>query len=216
MKKNKKRKKRSNLFYDFVYITGFIPIALWMRPKRIYIGKKPDLRGSLLISSNHRGFVDPTILLSAFPSRRLHCIASKDLYKNKLLSTFFDLTHCIKIDKTNFTLSSFHTVIERLNDGCAVVIFPEGQLNHEEGEKGMLPFKAGVSLMAYKGAAPILPVYLVKREKWYHRQIIVIGEKINVKELFGDKPSMEQMNNVSNLLREKEQELFNYYEANKK
>ena len=211
-----KKKKRNNLFYDFVYITGFIPVALWMRTKKYYIGEKPDLHGSLLISSNHRGFIDPAIILSTFPTRRLHCIASKDLYKNKLLSTFFDHTNCIKIDKTNFTLASFHTVIERLNDGCAVVIFPEGQLNHDEEEKGMLPFKAGVSLMAYKGGAPILPIYLVKREKWYHRQIVIIGEKIDVKEMFGARLSMEQMNGVSSLLREKEQELFNYYETNVK
>lgn len=210
------KKKESNLFYDFVYVTGYIPMALWMRPKRIYMGEKPNLKGPILISSNHRGFIDPAILLSVFPSRRLHCIASKDLYKNKLLTTFFNHTHCIKIDKTNFSLTSFHTVIERLDNGCAVVIFPEGQLNTAEEEKGILPFKAGISLMAYKGGAPILPVYIVKREKWYHRQVVVIGDMLDIHEILGEHPSLEQINNISNILREKEVELLNYYESKNK
>ena len=212
-----KQKKKSRIFgnfcYDFIKITGALPALLFVRPKIIYAqGKKPRLLGALLISSNHIGFLDPIIVHTAVLSRRLHSLATKDLYKNKLAEFFFDRVHCIKTDKDNFSLSAFHTIIDRLNNGCAVVVFPEGEINRAK-DRGVLTFKAGITLMAHKSGAPILPMYIVKREKWYHRQYVVIGQPIDIRSLLGEVPSMESITNASETLRENELSLYQYYET---
>lgn len=211
LKDKKKKKKTSNFLYDFVKITGALPALCWLRPKKYYPYGKPSLKGSLLISANHRSLTDPITLLVSFPTRRLNCLATKDLYSSKFMENFFNKMHCIKVDKDNFSLASFHQVVERLKEGKAVAIFPEGQVNTTGGDS-LLTFKSGAVLMAHKSNAPILPVYIAERKKWYQRQRIVIGERIDIKSLVGKVPSVEELNKASEMLRDKEIELREYYE----
>lgn len=201
-----------NFCYDFVKITGAIPIMLWLRPRiyRPYGTKTP--RGGVMVSANHRSLLDPVIIHTAFPSRRLHSLATKDLFNTPLKSKFFNQMHCIMVDKENFTLSAFHQVVSRLNDGKMVVIFPEGGLNTDENQ-AISTFKSGAVLMAHKAKASILPVYIVPREKWYHRQRIVIGAPFNVCNEVGAMPTLAQLNEASEALRQRELALREYFEA---
>lgn len=208
----KKRKLFSNFWYDFVKITGAIPALLWMRPKIYYPFGKPSKKGAMLISSNHPTWIDPIIVLLAFPWRRLDSLATKDLFSSKTKAFFFSKVRCIIVDKDNFSLSSFHEVVSRLKNGSAVVIFPEGRVNLDSKEN-LLAFKSGVILMAHKAQSPILPMYIVRRKKWYHRQRIVMGNLINVSDALGKMPTMQDMNRITELLREKEMELREYYES---
>ena len=207
---SKKRRIGSNFFYDFVKVTGAIPALIWIRPRVIYIGAKCP-KGGVLISSNHPTFVDPITLLTTFPWRRLRCLVTKDLYKNRLMTFMLDRMHCIRVDKDNFSMASFHETVDRLKEGKSVVIFPEGQVNRGDGRE-VQTFKSGAILMAHRAGVPILPVYIVKREKWYRTQRVVIGEPFDVKSAVGLIPSVDRMNAVSEQLREKELELKRFYE----
>ena len=212
--KDKKKKKPLfyNFCYDFVKITGAIPTLLWFRPKRYFPYGKKIPKGSVLISGNHRSLLDPVIVTVSFPGRRLHCLATKELYNTKLKRAFFNQMHCIEVDKENFTISAFHDVVSRLKDGRAVVIFPEGGLNRDK-EDTLLAFKSGAVLMAHKSGAPILPIYIFKKEKWYQRQRVVIGEPFDVSEYLGKIPTIDKLSEVSSILRSKEIELREYFES---
>lgn len=213
---SKPKKNRKGFFYnfcyDFVRITGALPMLIWMRPKVYHPYGKKKLKGSLLITANHRGYLDPISVHVAFPFKRLNCLATKDLYNTKLKAKFFNQMHCIMVDKENFTVSAFHDVVERLCDGCTVLIFPEGRINNSE-EDTLLAFKSGAALMAHKANAPILPVYIVKREKWYHRQRVVVGEPFYIEGAGKRMLSLDQLNAVSENLRQKELALREYFES---
>ncbi len=197
--------------YDLVKITGCPSALLWTRPKVYGInGKKPEkIKGGVLISANHMSFEDPIIVLCAFWYRRIFSLATKDLYKNKLLNFMFNCMHCIQVDKQNFSMRSLHAVFEYLSEEKAVLIFPEGGVNLQNTE--MSSFKSGAVLMAHRTKKPILPVYLVKPEKWYHRRIVIVGEPFDVATALGDRPTMQDMARVSEELRQKELELCEYY-----
>ncbi len=207
----KKQNKKSYFLYNFVKITGAIPTLLYMRTKVITLGKtKPiKIKGGIVISSNHVSFIDPVIIHCVFGNRKLHCLATKDLFSSRLKNFFFTQMHCIKVDKDNFSMQSFHEVRDLLKADKAVVIFPEGQVNHEVGE--VLAFKSGAILMAHQSNTPILPVYIVKREKWYHRQTVIVGDPLDVRSICGKMPTMDQLKKASDILREKEIELMEYY-----
>lgn len=216
-KNSKDKKKKSNgpfynLAYDFVKFTGAIPVLLWLRPKiyRPYGTKTP--KGGVLVSANHRSLLDPIIVHTVFPARRMHCLATKDLFNTKLKNAFFNKMHCIMVDKENFTLSAFHDVVTRLDAGKLVVIFPEGGLNRDE-EDTIHTFKSGAVLMAHRAKAPILPIYIFKKEKWYQRQRIVIGDPFDVRAAIGNLPTLEQLNMASEKLREEEIKLQKYFES---
>jgi len=210
-KKPRRKKERGYAAYDFVRVTGILPILLWMRPKRLYQGKKPKLKGAVLISANHIDMTDPVLLLGLFSHRRLHFLATKDLYEKKLGAFFFERMHCIKVDKENFSLDSFHTVTKNLKEKKAVVIFPEGGVNTTD--EALLTFKSGAVLMAHRGGAPIIPVYIAKPGKWYQRRIAVIGEPFDVAAVCGKIPTMEQLDRASEQLREQEYALMRIYES---
>ena len=97
----KKKKRQSNFLYDFVRVTGFVPVYIWMRPKTIYATKRPKIKGGFLIAANHIGFTDPVLVHFAFWRRRLNCIATKDLFQGKTKNAFFNKMNCIMVDKEN-------------------------------------------------------------------------------------------------------------------
>lgn len=205
-----KKRPVGNFWYDFVKVTGMIPGLLWIRPKVIRRdGKCPH--GGVMISSNHPTFLDPIILLTAIRERRLHSLATTDLFSTKLKTFMFTKMHCIPVDKNNFSMTTFHEVVGRLKDGKAVVVFPEGQVNRGGGQE-IRAFKSGTILMAHRAGVPIFPVYIVRREKWYRPQYVVTGKPFDVRSAVGPIPTMEQVEKVCEILREQELELKRYFE----
>ena len=209
-----KSKKFNFAFYDFVKITGIIPVMLWLHPRVYHVGDKKshNVKGPLLITSNHIGFRDPLFLLCVFWRRRIFGLITKDLYKNKYMSLMLNAIHCIEVDKDNFSMQSFHKVSDLLNDGRAVLIFPEGQVNREENS--MLSFKTGAVLMAHKNNARVLPVYINTGERWYQRNVAVVGDPIDIREICGSFPTMDALKRASEHIQSKELELKEYFDSN--
>lgn len=215
-KKKENKIKKSYFLYNFVKVTGALPALVWMKPKVICVGegKGVKVKGGVMITSNHVSFFDPVLIHCVFWRRRLHILATKDLYSSRMKNFFFTRMHCILVDKQNFSMNSFHDVCDYLKAEKAVVIFPEGQVNKTGSE--VLGFKSGAVLMAYKSGKPILPVYIIKKEKWYQRRVVLVGEPIDVRTLCGDNPSMADLQRASDLLRQKEVELLEYYNTRRK
>lgn len=215
-KQSKKKAKRKGLFYnfcyDFVKVTGAIPALVWLRPKVYHPYQAKIPRGGAMVTANHSTMIDPIIMHLALPTRRLHSLATKDLFNTKLKRTFFGLMHCIIVDKENFTMSAFREVTSRLSEGQMVVIFPEGSVDIHS-EDNIRAFKSGAVLMAHRAGVPILPVYIVRREKWYERQRIVVGEPFDVRAEIGERPSLEDMDRATQMLHEREVALREYFES---
>lgn len=206
-----KKRKPGNFCYDFVKATGALPALLILRPKVFHLGSK-DLhspKGGVLIMCNHVNFSDPILLHCVFLKRRIHSLATEDLFRSPRLSAFFSLMHCIKVNKKNFSFSAFHEITDRLRDGKAVLIFPEGEVNLSSSE--LLSFKSGIALMAHRSGAPILPVYAVKRKNKYERRTVVVGDPIDVRAICGDTPSMTELSKAIEYIRERELQLESYY-----
>ena len=196
-------------WYDFAKVTGTVPLMIWIRPKIYYPEGKPRLKGGFMISSNHSSFIDPFAVLAVFWYRRVFSLATKDLYDTPRKRWMFESMRCIKVDKENFSLDSFHEVIRRLKNKKVICIFPEGQINFDSDD--VLAFKSGVILMAHTAGAPIVPIYLAPVGKWYQRRVIVVGKPINIREICGFMPTIDQLNGAADLVHAKEQELKEFY-----
>lgn len=208
-KRAKKNKRPSNFLYDFMRITGALPVLIWMRTRkyRPYGTKTP--RGGVLITANHTSMCDPVILLSTFPTRRLNSLATSELFGSPFTRFLFRHMQCIEVDRGSFSLSTFNETVDRLRLGRAVFIFPEGRISREEP---LSAFKSGAALMAYRAGTPVLPVYIAPREHWYERQRVVIGECINIADIVGERPTSLDFERATEHLRERERALREYYE----
>ncbi len=210
-KKVKKKKRKCNFVYDFVKVTGVLPTLIWFRPKTVRVNQNVPKRfkKGVLIAPNHGSFLDPVRVHCVFWYRRLHCLATKNLFDTKLKNWFFNQMNCIMIDKDNFHMSSFRVVCERLKEEKAVVVFPEGTVNRDD--ESLKTYKSGVILMAHISRKPVVPVYFAPVKHWYSRRISIVGEPIDVNALCGAVPTMEEIEKASNYIREKELELMQYY-----
>ena len=139
-------------------------------------------------------------------------VATKSLFTTKLKNWFFKKILCIKIDKENISIDSYKEIVSTLKDNKMVTIFPEGHIANND-DNMVDAFKSGVILMAKQANVPIVPVYVIKREKWWHRQKLVVGEPIKLpKEML----SLEELQKYSEILRNKEIELYELYKKGMK
>ena len=215
-KKNKTKKKRKNPFeffvYDFIKWTGAPSILLWFRLKCYYENKaaKKKIKGPAVVCANHLGFTDPIILSNVLWYRRPYFVATSDLFGGKFKTWLFKQLLCIPIDRDNIGVGSFKDIVNVLKNNGIVGIFPEGHINNSQ--KDFDPFKGGMVLMAMQGKAPIVPMVILKR-KWWQRKVVLIGEPINLPQ---ERMNLEQINQFSEIIREKEEKLLSQYNERRK
>ena len=215
--KPQKNKKRNVLlrvfdlryiFYDFVKITGILPIILYLRLKFYYENgqrQKGLFRGPSIIVSNHTGTFDIIVLLAILWNRRISFIAKKDLFKKKIGKLFFNGVRAISLDSENVSIDVIKKAQNVIESGHLVGIFPEGHINTK---KKIDDFKAGAVLLSILTDAPIIQVYIEKREKWWKRQRVVISDKIYLKNYISfEYPTVNEMEKISKMLYQKEVEL---------
>ena len=177
---------------------------LWYRIKKKYDGPeaKQRIKGGAIISSNHVGFSDPFILLTAFLSRRLHFLFMSELIKNKFQAWIYKnvfLSYPIDRNKPSFSMMKF--LSQYVANGHVLGLFPEGHIKRDDQ---IDDFKGGVVLIAYLSGKPIIPVYHERRKNIWHMTRLVIGKPFNVKEMVGPTPSQDKLNQVAKELHEYE------------
>ncbi len=190
----------------FIKVTGAIPSLLWLRPKRIYASEKAreKIKGGALIIANHSDFVDPVYLMTVLWYRQHHFICSEEIMDSKA-GGFLRACGCIRIDRKNVTINTMRDITDRLKQGQVVSLFPQGRISvgEDEGAK----FKSGMTLMAIRSGAPIIPVYVKPRKSFFDRLKVVIGERVSVTELYGERPTFAEIDAATRLLYEREKQL---------
>ena len=208
-KKNKKYSLFAKLFdpkmfvLDFARLTAW-PALLFYRMKVLYENKnaKKFRKHTGIIASNHTGFGDVPIIYSLMLYRRICFVTAKEVYKPGFSTFFYNSVGCIKIDRENPSIQTFKSITNCLDRGHYVGVFPEGSINREEAIK---TFKSGVVMMALMANKPIIPIYIKRRKNWFQRQRVAVGEPIYLNDYFTSRfPSMEEIEKVTNLVRDKE------------
>lgn len=194
------------LFVDFVRITGAIPTLLLYRPKVIYENEaaKKKIRGGAILISNHNCFFDPIYVMLSVWYRRHHFICNKEFYDTKA-KWFLDHVLCIPIDIHNPGFQTMKDINDHLLNDELVSMFPEGHVNDGSGE--MRQFKSGMVLMSMRAKVPIIPVYVREHKPKSSRLRVVIGESIDINRMFDGRPTMSDIEQITNRLYEKENEL---------
>ena len=199
---------------DVARILAAPSVFLFLRPKWYYenANAKQPIRGAAVVVSNHDSFLDPMYIMIAIWYRRMRILATADLYQHRSLNFFLNLVRCIKVDKQNFNFATFREVSDSLNEGEVVTIFPEGSIN-DGMQESVRTFKSGAVLMAQKGNAPIIPIYIDQRSNWLQRQRYVIGEPILMTNASGGRATLADINRITDKLQSKELELKAIMEA---
>jgi 1-acyl-sn-glycerol-3-phosphate acyltransferase len=152
---------------------------------KIYGRKNIPKKGSVLVLSNHQSYLDPMICQMA--SRRgFWYIARDTLYAGPIFGRVLAQLHTIPIRRGEADIASMRKVMEKLKQGQAVGLFPEGSRTLD-GKIGVI--KPGVSLFSRRTGAPVVPAVIdgafecwprhQKKPKWFRKGIVKFAEPIS-------------------------------------
>ena len=110
--------------------------------------------GPLLVLANHQSYLDPVVVGLTFP-RTLIYLARKSLFRNRYFTWLIRSLNAVPIDQEGVGKEGLRTIIEQLQRGRAVLVFPEGERTLTGR---MNPLKPGIHLIIKRTGATILPV----------------------------------------------------------
>lgn len=134
-------------------------VHLLLRPKSYYCGAEQEgrpLKPAIYVI-NHTSHLDGPLVTSVLRKARIHNLAAKDRFEQKVFGFFLRHTGCIPIDRKSSDLSWVHESLRVLAAGESVAIFPEGAHGKHRQQ---LPFHPGAAMLASMSDAPIVMVYV--------------------------------------------------------
>jgi 1-acyl-sn-glycerol-3-phosphate acyltransferase len=112
--------------------------------------------GGLLIAANHASFLDIPLLGSCIP-RRVAFLGRQDLFPIPGLNPLLQWLGWIPIRHDRLDRTGFGRAMELINEGKAVVIYPEGTRTRT-GSLG--PGKPGLGTIVAETRCSVLPAYI--------------------------------------------------------
>jgi len=87
-------------------------------------------------------------------------------YQYPILKPLWDAARPVALDRDSSDIGKLRAVVKHLKDGKAVGLFPEGAL--QRGERVLFPFEPGVGMIAKRGEATVVPVWIHGTPLWHH------------------------------------------------
>ena len=113
--------------------------------------------GPLILASSHASFLDPP-LVGCGVDRMCHFLARATLFKNPIASRMLHAVCAVPVDRDGGSAAGLKTILTKLKEGCAIVLFPEGTRTLD----GQLQkARSGIGMMALKSGAPVVPVRIL-------------------------------------------------------
>ena len=121
---------------------------------RVEGGRHIPRTGPALLIANHQSFLDP-ILVGMCTARPLRYLARRTLFKNAFFAWLIRALRAVPIDHEGVGKEGLRTILDQLQAGEAVVVFPEGERTFDGRMQALKP---GVHLLIRRTQAPIVPV----------------------------------------------------------
>lgn len=109
-----------------------------------------------MVAANHIALFDPPYL-GACLLREACFVAKKELFRLAPLGALIKAFNAIPIRRGGWDSTAVRQIRQRLDDGWAVIMFPEGTRSRGAG---FLPPKPGVGMIARQAGVPVLPAYI--------------------------------------------------------
>jgi 1-acyl-sn-glycerol-3-phosphate acyltransferase len=155
---------------NFVYWVGWslfrLMFATYFR-WRVFNAERVPLQGAVILASNHASFLDPPIVGS--PIKRACSFLARDtLFRFRLSRWLLTKWQAIPVDRTGSSPTGLKNILGALQQGRAVVLFPEGTRTHDGRLQAA---RSGVGLLVLKSGAPVVPVRVWGSFEAYGRHV---------------------------------------------
>ena len=204
---------------DVIYYFGLIQLLLLQvfvfKPKTYYEDDDKQnrrLRGSAIIISNHRSFMDGIVLALRLFFNRPHFLAT-DFYKNKrrFLKLVVNIAGGIFVDEETVRFGFIEECKRVAAKGRPILIFPEGGFSQSYEPSA---FSAGYIMLAVKTGARIVPIVNDFNYGLFKRVHLLIGNSIDLSCYSASELTQAKQKEINEKI--SEQYLMLYYKLKRK
>ena len=166
-------------FYNFLCsVLGAIYALLF--PARVDGLENLPKEGPYILCCNHISNRDPFYLALRCQPRYLHFMAKAELFKWKPLARFCTALGGFPVDRGHNDLNAVRTALNLLKEGHVLALFPQGTRSKDNSRTPML---AGVSMIALRSGAPVIPAYIGGPYRLFHRMQVSFGPPVSFEDL---------------------------------
>ena len=176
---------------NFIYWIGWssfrVMYATYFRWRVLHPERVPA-NGAVILASNHASFLDPPLVGSGL-RRECTFLARDTLFRFGPSRWLLTKWQAVPIDRDGGSASGMKRILEALNRGRAVILFPEGTRTRDGH---LQKVRSGVGLIAAKTDAPVVPVRVWGTFEAYGRHVkfpkpkrvtVKYGEPLHFREL---------------------------------
>ncbi len=157
-----------HLIYALIY-----PFFNLFHPVRA-VGRENIPEGAAVICPNHTSASDPFFAVFAF--RRGHvmrAMAKKEVLNIPVIGWILGKAGVFGVERGTADIGAVKTALRVLKEGRKLLMFPEGT---RVGEGENVEAKTGAAMFAVRTGAPIVPVYIPAKKRWFRPTTVVIGQ----------------------------------------
>lgn len=168
--------------YRFLY-TLFAPVfRLFYRIKVTGIENIPD--GASVVCANHTSMLDPIFAAIAFGKKDPLIFMSKiEIFRWPVVGAIMRGVKAIPVDRGSTSVSTLREAINGLKENRKIMIFPEGTRVREGDDP--VGAKTGAAMIACRGKAPMLPVFISGKKRLFGKVNVIIGKAIETESFEG-------------------------------
>ena len=144
---------RPSFFWKWMRMLARLTTSVMFSTKFYGLEHVPPTGGGLLASS-HQSYLDP-MLVGVRVWRPVAYMANAYLFANPLFGCMIRNVHAFPVQQGKGDRSAVNTCIQKLKEGHALCIFPEG---HRTPDGEIKPLQGGAARIARRAQVPIVPV----------------------------------------------------------
>ncbi|MFA6043857.1 MAG: lysophospholipid acyltransferase family protein, partial [Phycisphaerales bacterium] len=146
----------SDLFYKAVRLIG--TPAFWVSATPVVIGTSHmPSHGRCLLAATHQSPYDVPLLIR-HTTRLLDFVSITEVFRNPLVAWFYGSLNAFPLDRSRPDSGAVRTILDRLERGRAVAMFPEG--GFRRGTDSVVHsrrIRPGIGRIAHMTGAPVIP-----------------------------------------------------------
>jgi 1-acyl-sn-glycerol-3-phosphate acyltransferase len=131
-------------------------------------GRVPG-EGPCILAANHASYADPP-LVGCGVSRHVSMLARDSLFRFPVFGALLRSWGAVPVDPAGGSVAGLKGILDRLQEGRAVLIFPEGTRT-SDGE--LMAGRSGVGLLVVRSNAPVVPVRIWGSYQAYGRRHLI-------------------------------------------
>lgn len=162
-------------FYRFMCVVLRTVYAV-IFPARVDGLENIPAEGSFILCSNHVNARDPFYLAVREKRRYIHFMAKAELFQHKLVAAFVRALGGFPVDRGHSDLNAVRTSLALLKEGHGLGVFPQGTRSPDNTPTPMLD---GVSMIALRSGAPVIPAYIGGPYRLFHRVQVSFGPPVS-------------------------------------